>query len=227
MIKVKKKKRKGKLSSPLNYDPPWLYFSRLCELFERGGGKKKRNKERNLARWMTTIEFHFHVRTGRSFDRFLWRAGSINLGAGGQTIREQISKNLYRSMLLFYLPLAGIWRSTGGMYFSSLFSKAGARPVFFSPSLAYPFLAPSNRKHTEQRHWKDIYSWIRNYTVAAMLPFRTIGWKLPSRFSESYILGYGPSYFTIFFRPVLFLFYNSPRDANIKVIRIAKCGVCV
>lgn len=176
---------------------------------------------------MTTIEFHFHVRTGRSFDRFLWRAGSINLGAGGQTIREQISKNLYRSMLLFYLPLAGIWRSTGGMYFSSLFSKAGARPVFFSPSLAYPFLAPSNRKHTEQRHWKDIYSWIRNYTVAAMLPFRTIGWKLPSRFSESYILGYGPSYFTIFFRPVLFLFYNSPRDANIKVIRIAKCGVCV
>lgn len=227
MIKVKEKKERKTFFSFKLRSSLIVFFPSLWTVRARRRKKKKRNKERNLARWMTTIEFHFHVRTGRSFDRFLWRAGSINLGAGGQTIREQISKNLYRSMLLFYLPLAGIWRSTGGMYFSSLFSKAGARPVFFSPSLAYPFLAPSNRKHTEQRHWKDIYSWIRNYTVAAMLPFRTIGWKLPSRFSESYILGYGPSYFTIFFRPVLFLFYNSPRDANIKVIRIAKCGVCV
>lgn len=168
---------------------------------------------------------------GRSFDRFLWRAGSINLGAGGRTIREQISKNLYRSMLLFYLPLAGIWRSTGAMYFSSLFSKAGTRIFFFF------FALPPNRKHTEQRHWEDIYSWIRNYAVAAMLPFRAIGWKLPSRFSESYILGplvfhhFFPadsfSFFFVSLFPSLFCRLFVPRDANIKVIRIAKRGACV
>lgn len=115
------------------------------------------------------------------------------------------------------------------------------RAPFLSLSLSRisPPLPSSNRKHTEQRHWEDIYSWIRNYTVAAMLPFRTIGWKLPSRFSESYILGYGPSYFTIFFRPILFLFsllflspffttlFPSPEMQILRLFELQNAELCV
>lgn len=72
-----------------------------------------------------------------------------------------------------------------------------------------------------------------------MLPFRTIGWKLPSRFSESYILGYGPSYFTIFFRPILFLFsllflspffttlFPSPEMQILRLFELQNAELCV
>ena len=59
--------------------------------------------------------------------------------------------------------------------------------VYVSVCVSFFFFPPHVcHEHTRQHHWEDIYSWIRNYTVAATLPFRTIGCVASRGPGESY-----------------------------------------